>query len=376
VSRRRLVVEADGGSRGNPGQAAYGALVRDAETGELLAEVAERIGVATNNVAEYRGLIAGLVAARDIDPDAQVEVRMDSKLVVEQMAGRWRVKHPSMRPLALRARSAFPYEQVRWTWVPRERNRHADALANQALDGKPIGLGPSPVAEPADEDPLDLPAPAPRRGWTPDLGDPTALVLLRHGETEHTVELRFSGRGGADPGLVEAGWAQARAAGAAVAAGSSDVAAVVTSPLRRTRETAEAVAEVLGAPVEVEPDLAECAFGEWDGLTYAQVHERWPEELRRWLWSTDVAPPGGESLAQVERRVSRSRDAVLARHVRRRVVVVSHVTPVNLLVRMALDAPMTAVFRMALAPASLSEVHYWADGVASLRSYNVTTHLR
>jgi ribonuclease H / adenosylcobalamin/alpha-ribazole phosphatase len=154
------------------------------------------------------------------------------------------------------------------------------------------------------------------------------------------------------------------------------VAAVVASPLRRTRETAEAVAEVLGVGVEVEPDLAECAFGEWDGLTYAQVHERWPEQLRRWLWSTDVAPPGGESLAEVERRVSRSRDAVLARHVRRRVVVVSHVTPVNLLVRMALEAPMTAVFRMALAPASLSEVHYWADGVASLRSYNVTTHLR
>ena len=96
----RVVIEADGGSRGNPGPASYGALVRDADTGRVIAERGETIGVATNNVAEYAGLIAGLELYAEHADGAELEVRMDSKLVVEQMAGRWKVKHPSMIPLA------------------------------------------------------------------------------------------------------------------------------------------------------------------------------------------------------------------------------------------------------------------------------------
>ena len=132
---RRLVVEADGGSRGNPGPAGYGAVVRDAATGEVIAEVSESIGRATNNVAEYSGLIAGLRAAAAIARGADVEVRMDSKLVVEQMSGRWQIKHPDMRPLAAKAReTARALGRVSYTWVPRSRNAHADRLANQAMD--------------------------------------------------------------------------------------------------------------------------------------------------------------------------------------------------------------------------------------------------
>jgi probable phosphoglycerate mutase len=133
-----LVVEADGGSRGNPGPAGYGAVLRDDETGEVLAERSEGIGIATNNVAEYQGLIAGLRAAVDVGgPAAIVEVRMDSKLVVEQMSGRWKVKHPAMRPLALEAaRLVRQLGSVRFTWVPRERNKHADRLANLAMDAQ------------------------------------------------------------------------------------------------------------------------------------------------------------------------------------------------------------------------------------------------
>ena len=132
---RRLVVEADGGSRGNPGPAGYGAVVRDAATGEVLAEVCDSLGRATNNVAEYSGLIAGLKAAAGVVRGADVEVRMDSKLVVEQMSGRWQIKHPDMRPLAARAMdTARALGRVSYTWVPRSRNAHADRLANQAMD--------------------------------------------------------------------------------------------------------------------------------------------------------------------------------------------------------------------------------------------------
>jgi len=134
---RWLIVEADGGARGNPGPAAYGAVVRDAETAQVLAAEGLPIGWATNNVAEYRGLIAGLEMARRLDPDAAVEVRMDSKLVIEQMAGRWKVKHPAMKPLALQAARLRPATVV-WNWVPRAANTAADALVNRALDGDPV----------------------------------------------------------------------------------------------------------------------------------------------------------------------------------------------------------------------------------------------
>ncbi|MFJ6502402.1 reverse transcriptase-like protein, partial [Streptomyces sp. NPDC091879] len=131
---REFIVEADGGSRGNPGPAGYGSVVIDAVTGETLVERAEYIGVATNNVAEYRGLIAGLRAARDLDPAARVRVRMDSKLVVEQMSGRWQIKHPDMRPLAAEAARVLPRSQVTYEWIPRAQNKHADRLANEAMD--------------------------------------------------------------------------------------------------------------------------------------------------------------------------------------------------------------------------------------------------
>lgn len=136
ASGRRLVVEGDGGSRGNPGPAAYGALVSDPDTGEVLNSEGLALGVATNNVAEYSALIAGLEMARAIDPDAALEVRMDSRLVIEQMAGRWKVKHPDMLPLARKAQQLVP-ARVTWTWVPREQNKAADTLVNAALDGHP-----------------------------------------------------------------------------------------------------------------------------------------------------------------------------------------------------------------------------------------------
>ncbi|MER5973638.1 bifunctional RNase H/acid phosphatase [Streptomyces sp. NPDC002055] len=392
---RRFIVEADGGSRGNPGPAGYGAVVLDAETGEPLAEAAEYIGTATNNVAEYRGLIAGLRAAHALDPEAAVRVRMDSKLVVEQMSGRWKIKHPDMRPLAAEAKTVLPSGQVTYEWIPRERNKHADRLANEAMDAGKRGERWQPsrstaaldspsrtagertaTAVPDADEPLAEPAPAPLGYAAPaDLGTPTTFVLLRHGETALTPEKRFSGSGGSDPELSPAGRRQAEQVAAALAARGT-VQAVVSSPLRRCRETAETVAGRLGLDVRTDEGLRETDFGAWEGLTFAEVRERYPEELDAWLGSAKAAPPGGESFAQVARRTALARDKILARHAGRTVLLVTHVTPVKTLVRLALGAPPESLFRMELSAASLSAVAYYADGNASLRLLNDTGHLR
>jgi ribonuclease HI len=143
---KRYIVEADGGSRGNPGPAAYGSVAKDAATGAVIAELGEYIGIATNNVAEYRGALAGLAHVRSIDPDAIVEVRLDSKLVVEQMSGRWKIKHPDMQALALQVRAVFPAGRVTYIWVPRAQNAAADALANEAMDAAALNADASPIA--------------------------------------------------------------------------------------------------------------------------------------------------------------------------------------------------------------------------------------
>jgi ribonuclease HI/rhodanese-related sulfurtransferase len=204
VSARRLIVEADGGSRGNPGPAGYGALVRDAATGEVLFEIGESIGTATNNVAEYRGLIAGLRAAADIDPGASVEVRMDSKLVVEQMTGRWKIKHEDMRRLALEAKKILPPEQVTYTWVPRAKNAEADRLANEAMDAAARGeewrlterparagdAGAQEVEAEAEDRPAGPVRPSPADGYAGDLSPTDAYRLLEQEPAAVLVDCR------------------------------------------------------------------------------------------------------------------------------------------------------------------------------------------
>jgi probable phosphoglycerate mutase len=355
---RSVVIEADGGSRGNPGEAAYGAVLMDAVSGEVIAERAERIGIATNNVAEYRGLIAGLELYNEHTPGADLEVRMDSKLVIEQMSGRWKIKHPDMRPLAMAANRLAP-PGTAYTWIPRERNLYADRILNEALDraaGRPVEK-----------------APAPQKlvGWAGDLGTPTTLILVRHGETPHTKEKKFSGLGGDDPGLNADGRAQVHATADWLAALADEIDAVVSSPLRRTRETAAIIAETLGKQVEVEDGLAEAAFGTWDGLTFAQVQDNHPDDLDAWLGAVDVAPTGGgESFVEVDRRVRRTRDRLVATYPGKTVLAVTHVTPIKVLVKLALDAPLDALFRMELAPASVTVISWYPDGQASMRMFN------
>ncbi|MGW1652981.1 bifunctional RNase H/acid phosphatase [Streptomyces atratus] len=428
---RQFVIEADGGSRGNPGPAGYGAVVVDPVTGETLAEAAEYIGVATNNVAEYKGLIAGLKAAKALVPDAsaggalQVRVRMDSKLVVEQMSGRWKIKHPDMKPLAAEAARILPASAVTYEWIPREKNKHADRLANEAMDAGKRGkqwepsastaaldtprpsttAGLPPVSGPPGDAaagaararaalssrpgaatgtaPAAAPTPtasstAPQVGWAaaPDLGAPATFVLLRHGETALTPEKRFSGSGGSDLELSATGRHQAERIAQSLAARGT-IEEIVSSPLRRCRETAAAVAARLGLEVRIEDGLRETDFGAWEGLTFAEVRERYGPDLDAWLASAKAAPTGGgESFAEVARRVAATRDRLTARYAGRTVLLVTHVTPIKTLVRLALGAPPEAMFRMELSAASVSAVAYYSDGNVSLRLLNDTSHLR
>ncbi len=377
----KVVVEADGGARGNPGPAGYGAVVRDVDSGEVLLERMGTLGVTTNNVAEYSGLIAGLTAAADLGA-TEVEVRMDSKLVVEQMSGRWQIKHPGLRPLAAQAAALVgKFAGVTFTWVPRERNRRADALANAAMDGK------SAVEE-------DLPGPVPgsvrgpvrgsergpgrgpvRGSWEPPTASATRLILLRHGETGLTAQRRYSGRG--DVPLTSHGTAQARSAARRIARLGVDVAAVVSSPLSRCVETAQAVvAAAAEGPVRVDPDLIECDFGAWEGLTFAEVRRRWPAELDAWLAGADVAPPGGEPFSAVASRVSGVVARLPSEYPGRGVVLVSHVTPIKLILRDALAASDALLHRLYLDPGGLSIVDMYADGAVAVRTVNDTSHLR
>ncbi|ULR50262.1 bifunctional RNase H/acid phosphatase [Streptomyces deccanensis] len=468
---REFIVEADGGSRGNPGPAGYGSVVLDAVTGETLVEAAEYIGVATNNVAEYRGLIAGLKAARELDPEASVRVRMDSKLVVEQMSGRWKIKHPDMKPLAAEAARVLPPGRVTYEWMPRDQNKHADRLANEAMDagkrgaqwspttstadldtratrsaapvasaepepsgppgdaaagaakaraalagarsasttvpspgaspsaggassvpGAPVALGgsgspeaedvaaPAVVAGPATDTQsktaADLRAARNVASVAPDLGTPATFVLLRHGETPLTPQKRFSGSGGSDPSLSDVGRYQAERVAAALAARGT-IQEVVSSPLARCRETAGIVAARLGLRVAVEDGLRETDFGAWEGLSFGEVRERYPDDMNAWLASPDAEPTGGgESFAAVAERVAATRDDLVAAHRGRTVLLVTHVTPIKTLVRLALGAPPESLFRMELSAASLSALAYYADGNATLRLLNDTSHLR
>ncbi|WP_055620696.1 bifunctional RNase H/acid phosphatase [Streptomyces sp. JHA19] len=401
---REFIVEADGGSRGNPGPAGYGAVVIDAATGETLAERAEYIGVATNNVAEYRGLIAGLRAAHELDPTATVHVRMDSKLVIEQMSGRWKIKHPDMKPLAFEAARVFPPAQVTYEWIPREQNKHADRLANEAMDAGKRGERWSAADSMAELEAADAKAAsaagghaptaaegtrttvaegtrttaaAPSSGWAPaDMGAPATFVLLRHGETPLTPQKRFSGSGGSDPALSAAGREQAERVGAALARRGT-VQAIVSSPLARTRETAGIVAARLGLDVTTEEGLRETDFGAWEGLTFGEVRERYPDDLTAWLADPEARPTGGgESFAATAERVAAARDKLIAAYAGRTVLLVTHVTPIKTLVRLALGAPPESLFRMELSAASLSAIAYYADGNASVRLFNDTSHLR
>ncbi len=224
-------------------------------------------------------------------------------------------------------------------------------------------------------------AASPGLGWGPgSLGKPTATVLLRHGETALSPERRFAGR--ADIPLTKEGVRQASLAGRRLAGAGADI--IISSPLRRARQSAQAVAEATGAPVAVFDEFAEADFGAWEGLSFAEAGEKWPAELAAWLRSPDASPPGGESFAMVALRVTAGLRQVLAAYRHQTVVLVSHVTPIKTLLCLALLAPPEAMFRMNLDVASVCRVDWFEEepgsgagsGSAVVRSLNDVAHLQ
>lgn len=381
---QNLIIEADGGSRGNPGPAGSGAVVIDADTGEVLLEIAKYIGFATNNVAEYSALKAGLQGAIEINEAARILVRMDSKLVIEQMSGNWKIKHPDMIKLAAEVKHLSSGKDIKWMWIPREQNSRADALANKAMDESgdsstsSIFEKPrSPLTEFNTSLPSSVRAPG---GVTAGL---TTIVLVRHGRTHLTESKRISGRGGEDPKLSEAGRLDARMAASALKQIGNDgpwsylspVSAIVASPIQRTVDTANIIANELGLSVELNENIAEISFGDWDGHTNDEVRSKWPEEFANWQGSWDAAPPNGESLEIFNERVISGLEQIVNENVGRTVAVVSHVMPIRGIIRNALSGGTSAYWVPQISPCSISILRFWGDQAAEVLTVNSTSHL-
>jgi broad specificity phosphatase PhoE/ribonuclease HI len=357
---RTFLVFADGGSRGNPGAAAFGAVIL--ENGKVVEEISKAIGTATNNVAEYSGLVAALQVIHRLDPAASVEVRMDSKLVVEQMSGRWQIKHPDMRGLAADARAAHPVELVSYTWIAREENKEADRLVNLALDGEAI----------AADEPI-------RRNYLMErlLSDeiPTTLYLIRHGETPLTPFRKFSGVGPADPELTEEGHRQARLVAEEIAKLRPEV--LITSPLNRAQQTAGYISEKSGLTPKVDSIWVEGNFGLWDGLTIYEVEEKFPKEYKLWLSSASIAPPGGESYDECMARARAGMESLVVDFPGKRVAVVTHNGMIKTSIAAAMSTHAESIFNVDVSPCSITIISIWpSDGLIAVRSVNERGHLR
>ena len=371
----KLIIEADGGSRGNPGISGAGAVVIDAVSGEILREISEPVGIATNNVAEYKALAFALEAAFEIDPAAEIIVRMDSKLVVEQMSGRWKIKHPDMLSLGARVQKLIASKNVEFVWIPREQNVLADALANKAMDGEPAAVAAAVE--------FNHVAPSSIRAPQSSVAEATTLIMVRHGRTALTETRKISGGDGENPDLSDLGNRDASEAAIELARIGSEgpfsfltkPVVVLHSPVKRAAQTANKIAKMLGAELVELADLREIGFGDWDGLTNEELFVAHEDLYQAWRGSYDVAPPKGESLKDFDVRVNRSLDFILEKFSGKTVVVVAHVMPIRGLLRIANDASTAGYWRVDLGPASISIARFWGREGAEIVCVNSTAHL-
>jgi probable phosphoglycerate mutase len=209
-------------------------------------------------------------------------------------------------------------------------------------------------------------------GWDNPTADPTTTVLLRHGDTQLSPEHRFCGL--RDLPLSVSGTRQAKAAAGRLA-GGAPIDAVVSSPLLRAVATASIAADELGLAAAIDDDLRETDFGDWEGFTLEEIQQRWPAAVAAWRRDPEQAPPGGESFADVARRVDRARDRLLRDHGGQTVLVVSHITPIKIMLCRALGAPLSSLYRLYLGSACINEIQWHDPGFAAVHRVNDTSHL-
>ena len=365
-----FILYADGASRGNPGPAASGAVILD-HAGNVVVELGENLGIRTNNYAEYQAVIAGLRHIQSAYPGAQVEVRMDSKLVIEQLSGRWQIKHPELRELAQEAHRVMRGLEVSLNWVPREENQLADAAANRALDEGDF----------VESKELRLSAIQPKSIRAPRQStEPTTIVVIRHGHTAHTESNLISGSDGEDPSLSELGFAEAESTAKAISKllerfGLPQLAGVYHSPQLRTTQTAKAIASEFGVPQTADARLKEIGFGDWEGYSMAQMETTDASDISAWRGSMSRRPPNGESVDDLEQRVIASLRQIIAAHSSETVAIVSHMMPLRAIARFALKGDPALSWSMQFSPASISVYRFFGDALAEVFTTNSCDHL-
>ena len=209
-------------------------------------------------------------------------------------------------------------------------------------------------------------------GWSNPPDAATTTILLRHGDTRLSPEHRFSGLSG-EP-LSAEGARQAQAAAYRLASGAR-IDALVSSPLPRAAATASIVGDELGLAATPDDDLRETDFGKWEGLTISEIQDRWPEAVIAWQHDPHQAPPGGESFADTACRVNRSCERILRDYRGQTVLVVSHITPIKIMICRALGVPLLTIYRFYLGSACINEVQWHGNEFAAVRKVNDTSHL-
>jgi probable phosphoglycerate mutase len=327
----------------------------------------------------------GLVEAFKLNPNAEVLVRMDSKLVVEQMLGNWKIKHPDMKVLAIEVQRLVAGKNVKWQWIPREDNSRADALANEAMDAESDSVRHFTDVEFLSGKELEVNPSLPSSVRAP--GDVTkkltTLILVRHGRTALTESHQISGGSGDDPHLSELGRADAASVATLISQmGRSGPFShvpkptkILASPMNRTQDTASIIADRLNLKVDTQELLREIDFGLWDGHTNDEVASEWPEEFQAWRGSWELSPPEGESLREFDERIRLAQKSILETLEGESIVVVAHVMPIRGFLSLSLGADYSGYWKPQVAPCSVTIIRHWGENHSELVTANFTAHL-
>lgn len=361
----------DGASRGNPGPAAYGVHIEDSQSNPI-ADFGEALGIATNNQAEYAAVIAGLRYLTQTEY-REVTIRMDSKLVIEQLGGNWKINNPQLRELANQAKELLGDFKVSLEWIPRERNSKADANANTALDDGNFSTSSQAQLELASVQPRSIRAP---RQYL----EPTTIIVVRHGHTENTERNLVSGGDGTDPVLSQLGEREAHSAAAEIPKllklfNLPEPAIIFHSPMVRTTQTAAAIGQRLSIDLQSDDRLREIGFGEWEMMDMAILETDSLEQVSRWRGSLTAAPPGGESVNQMKDRVWQSLSEIIESFRGGCAVISTHMMPTRAIAAAALRGSDSVFWNLNTSPGGISVYRFFGIEYAEIFALNYCAHL-